>query len=208
MSVLRAQSANQAPAPTRMSYLRPAIVMTVLLTLATGVVYPFVTTGISTAVFNYRAEGSLIRDNGVIVGSELIGQNFTRDNYFWGRPSATSDTPYNPMASGGSNMAASNPALDKAVADRVAALRKANPQSSPQVPVDLVTASGSGLDPQISVEAAQWQAQRIATARGLTLAQVNKLIDDNTSSPLASFIGPTVVNVLELNHALDNLKAQ
>lgn len=208
MSVLRAQSANQAPAPTRMSYLRPAIVMTVLLTLATGVVYPFVTTGISTAVFNYRAEGSLIRDNGVIVGSELIGQNFTRDNYFWGRPSATSDTPYNPMASGGSNMAASNPALDKAVADRVAALRKANPQSSPQVPVDLVTASGSGLDPQISVEAAQWQAQRVATARGLTLAQVNKLIDDNTSSPLVSFIGPTVVNVLELNHALDNLKAQ
>jgi potassium-transporting ATPase KdpC subunit len=208
MSVLRTQSANHAPAPQRMSYLRPAIVMTVMLTLVTGVVYPFVTTGISTAVFNYRAEGSLIHDNGVIVGSELIGQNFTRDNYFWGRPSATSDTPYNPMASGGSNLAASNPALDKAVADRVAALRKANPQSSPQVPVDLVTASGSGLDPQISVEAAQWQAQRVATARGLTLAQVNKLIDDNTSSPLASFIGPTVVNVLELNNALDNVKAQ
>jgi len=191
-----------------MSYLRPAIVMTVLLTLATGVVYPYVTTGISSAVFSYRADGSLIRDNGVIVGSELIGQNFTHNNYFWGRPSATSDSPYNPMASGGSNMAASNPALDKAVAGYVAALRQANPQSSPQVPVDLVTASGSGLDPQISVEAAQWQAQRVATARGLTLAEVNKLIDDNTSSPLASFVGPTVVNVLELNHALDNIKAQ
>lgn len=208
MSVLRAQTAHPAPRPVRMSYLRPAIVMTVVLTLVTGVIYPFVTTGIASAVFSYRAEGSLIRDNGVIVGSELIGQNFTHDNYFWGRPSATSDTPYNPMASGGSNLAASNPALDKAVADRVAALRKANPQSSPQVPVDLVTASGSGLDPQISVEAAQWQAQRVATARGLTLAEVNKLIDDNTSSPLASFIGPSVVNVLELNHALDNVKAQ
>lgn len=208
MSVLRTQSVNRAPKPERMSYLRPAIVMTVLLTLATGVIYPFVTTGISSAVFSYRAQGSLIHDNGVLIGSELIGQNFTHTNYFWGRPSATSDSPYNPMASGGSNLAVSNPALDKAVADRVAALRLANPQSPPQVPVDLVTASGSGLDPQISVEAAQWQAPRVASARGLTLAQVNKLIDDNTVSPLVNFFGPTVVNVLQLNHALDQMKAQ
>jgi potassium-transporting ATPase KdpC subunit len=111
------------------------------------------------------------------------------------------------MASAGSNLAASNPALDQAVKDRIAALRKANPQSSATVPVDLVTASGSGLDPQISVEAAQWQGQRIATARGLPLAQVNKLIDDNTSSPLIGYLGPTVVNVLKLNQALDKLKA-
>lgn len=193
---------------TRQSYIRPAIVMTVLLTLATGVVYPLITTGISTTLFRQQAQGSLIQDGGKLIGSELIGQNFTRSNYFWGRPSATSDSPYNPMASGGSNLAVSNPALDKAVADRVAALRLANPQSSPQVPVDLVTASGSGLDPQISVEAAQWQAPRVANARGLTVAQVTKLIDDNTVSPLVNFLGPTVVNVVQLNHALDQVKAQ
>jgi len=193
---------------TRHSYIRPAIVMTVLLTLATGVVYPLITTGISTALFHQQAEGSLILEGDKLIGSELIGQNFTHNNYFWGRPSATSDTPYNAMASGGSNLAVSNPALDKAVADRVAALRLANPQSSPQVPVDLVTASGSGLDPQISVEAAQWQAQRVASAPGLTVAQVTKLIDDNTVSPLVNFLGPTVVNVVQLNHALDQVKAQ
>ncbi len=193
---------------TRQSYIRPAIVMTVLLTLATGVVYPLITTGISTTLFRQQAQGSLIQDGGKLIGSELIGQNFTRSNYFWGRPSATSDSPYNPMASGGSNLAVSNPALDKAVADRVAALRLANPQSSPQVPVDLVTASGSGLDPQISVETAQWQAPRVANARGLTVAQVTKLIDDNTVSPLVNFLGPTVVNVVQLNHALDQVKAQ
>lgn len=191
---------------TRHIYLRPAIVMMILLTLATGVIYPLITTGISTALFHKQAQGSLIMDGDKLIGSELIGQNFTHNNYFWGRPSATSDTPYNAMASGGSNLAVSNPALDKAVADRVAALRRANPQSSPQVPVDLVTASASGLDPQISVEAAQWQTQRVASARGLTVAQVTKLIDDNTASPLVNFLGPTVVNVVQLNHALDQIK--
>src|SRR5471030_487309 len=184
---------------TRIAYVRPALVMTVLLTLATGV---------SELVFSSQARGSLINGSSdKVIGSELIGQNFTRNEYFWGRPSVTSDSPYNPMASAGSNLAASNPALDQAVKDRIAALRKANPQSSATVPVDLVTASGSGLDPQISVEAAQWQGQRIATARGLPLAQVNKLIDDNTSSPLIGYLGPTVVNVLKLNQALDKLKA-
>lgn len=193
---------------TRIAYVRPALVMTVLLTLATGVAYPLLTTGVSELVFSSQARGSLINgSNDKVIGSELIGQNFTRNEYFWGRPSVTSDSPYNPMASAGSNLAASNPALDQAVKDRIAALRKANPQSSATVPVDLVTASGSGLDPQISVEAAQWQGQRIATARGLPLAQVNKLIDDNTSSPLIGYLGPTVVNVLKLNQALDKLKA-
>ncbi|MGC6386127.1 potassium-transporting ATPase subunit KdpC [Ewingella sp. S1.OA.A_B6] len=191
---------------TRHSYIRPAIVMTMLLTLATGVIYPLLTTGISTALFHQQAQGSLILEGDKLIGSELIGQNFTHSNYFWGRPSATSDTPYNAMASGGSNLAVSNPVLDKAVADRVTALRLANPQSSPQVPVDLVTASASGLDPQISVEAAQWQARRVASARGLTVAQVTKLIDDNTASPLVNFLGPTVVNVVQLNHALDQVK--
>ncbi len=193
---------------TRIAYVRPALVMTVLLTLATGVAYPLLTTGVSELVFSSQARGSLINDSSdKVIGSELIGQNFTRNEYFWGRPSVTSDSPYNPMASAGSSLAASNPALDQAVKDRIAALRKANPQSSATVPVDLVTASGSGLDPQISVEAAQWQGQRIATARGLPLAQVNKLIDDNTSSPLIGYLGPTVVNVLKLNQALDKLKA-
>ena len=193
---------------TRIAYVRPALVMTVLLTLATGVAYPLLTTGVSELVFSSQAMGSLIKDgSNKVIGSELIGQNFTRNEYFWGRPSVTSDTPYNPMASGGSNLAASNPALDQAVKDRVIALRKANAQSTAPVPVDLVTASGSGLDPQISIKAAQWQAQRIASARGLPLAQVDKLIDDNTSSPLIGYLGPTVVNVLELNQALDKLKA-
>lgn len=194
---------------TRTAYVRPALVMTVLLTLATGVAYPLLTTGVSELVFRPQAMGSLIHDgSNKLLGSALIGQNFTRNDYFWGRPSVTSDSPYNAMSSGGSNLAASNPALDQAVKDRVAALRKANPQSPAAVPVDLVTASGSGLDPQISVEAAQWQAPRIAAARGLPLAQVNKLIDDNTSSPLIGFLGPNVVNVLGLNRALDELKAE
>ena len=189
-----------------MSQLRPAILLLLLLTVISGVVYPLLTTGLAQGLFPAQANGSLLEKQGVARGSALIGQSFTQPGYFWGRPSASGDRPYNPLASGGSNLAASNPALDQAVKDRIAALRKANPQSSATVPVDLVTASGSGLDPQISVEAAQWQGQRIATARGLPLAQVNKLIDDNTSSPLIGFLGPDVVNVLGLNQALDELK--
>lgn len=208
MSATQTGSAAPNESATRISYVRPAIVLTIVLTLVTGVIYPAVTTGISAALFSHQAAGSLITDGDKVIGSSLIGQNFTHNNYFWGRLSATSDSPYNPLSSGGSNLAASNPALDKIVADRVAALRAADPQSSPQVPVELVTASGSGLDPQISVDAAKWQAPRVATARGLSVDQVNKLIDENTSSPIIGFAGPAVVNVLELNHALDKLSAK
>ncbi|KAB7897933.1 potassium-transporting ATPase subunit KdpC [Rouxiella sp. S1S-2] len=190
---------------TRHNYVRPSLVLLGLFTLITGVAYPMLTTGLSDVVFRSQAQGSIIFEAGKPVGSALIGQNFTRKDYFWGRPSATSDSAYNPLASSGSNLAVSNPALDKAVADHVAALRAANPQSSPQVPVDLVTASASGLDPHISVAAARWQAQRVAAARKLPQDQVDELITQNTSSPLLSFIGDPVVNVLQLNLALDKL---
>ncbi|WP_369788757.1 potassium-transporting ATPase subunit KdpC [Rouxiella sp. WC2420] len=192
----------------RHHYFRPSLVLLVLFTLITGVAYPLLTTGLSALLFRAPAQGSLIYTAGKPVGSALIGQSFTRMDYFWGRPSATSDSAYNAMASSGSNLAVSNPALDKAVADRVAALRKANPTSSPQVPVDLVTASASGLDPHLSVDAALWQAQRVATARNLTRDQVVQLIAANTSTPLAAFTGQSVVNVLQLNLALDALTTQ
>jgi len=172
-----------------------------LLTLITGVGYPLLTTGLAQWLFPAQANGSLIEAQ----GSELIGQNFTRPGYFWGRPSATGDAPYNPLASSGSNLAASNPALDKAVADRVAALRAANPLSPQAVPVDLVTASASGLDPAISPAAARWQAPRVATARQLPLKTVEDLIDANTQRPLLAFNGDPTVNVLRLNLALDAL---
>ena len=192
----------------RHRYIRPSLILLVLFTLITGVAYPLLTTGLSTLVFRSQAQGSLIYTAGKPVGSTLIGQAFSRADYFWGRPSATSDSAYNAMASSGSNLAVSNPALDKAVAERVAALRAANPQSSPQVPVDLVTASASGLDPQISLDAAHWQAPRVATARKLTLDQVNTLIIENTGGPLLGFTGQPVVNVLQLNLALDKMTSQ
>ncbi len=192
-------------AAIRHHYIRPSLVLLALFTLITGVAYPLLTTGLSTLILRAPAEGSLLYTAGKPVGSALIGQSFSRMNYFWGRPSATSDSAYNAMASSGSNLAVSNPALDKAVADRVAVLRQANPTSSPQVPVDLVTASASGLDPHISVDAALWQAQRVATARNLTRDQVVQLIKANTSTPLAAFTGQPVVNVLQLNLALDAL---
>jgi len=129
MSATQTGSAAPNESATRISYVRPAIVLTIVLTLVTGVIYPAVTTGISGALFNHQAAGSLITDGDKVIGSSLIGQNFTHNNYFWGRLSATSNSPYNPMATGGSNLAASNPALDKIVADRVAALRAADPQS-------------------------------------------------------------------------------
>jgi len=172
-----------------------------LLTLATGVGYPLLTTGLAQWLFPAQANGSLIEER----GSVLIGQNFTRPGYFWGRPSATGDAPYNPLASSGSNLAASNPALDKTVAERVAALRAANPLSPQAVPVDLVTASASGLDPAISPAAAHWQAPRVATARQLPLKTVEDLIDANTERPLLAFSGDPTVNVLRLNLVLDAL---
>lgn len=186
-----------------MNLLRPAVSLFILLTLMVGVAYPLMTTGLAQWWFPATANGSLIEQDGTVRGSALIGQNFTRPEYFQGRPSATADAPYNPLASSGSNLAVSNPALDAAIAQRVAELRKANPQANPQVPVELVTASGSGLDPHISPAAAAWQIPRVAQARNLPEVDVRRLVDANTQRPLFYFIGEPVVNVLALNRALD-----
>lgn len=190
-----------------MSGLRPAILLLILLTLITGGLYPLMTTLLAQWWFPAQANGSLIIDTTVVRGSKLIGQNFTEAKYLQGRPSATAETPYNPMASGGSNLAGSNPELDKVVATRIAALRAANPQANPAVPVELVTASASGLDGQISPQAAAWQIPRIAKARNLPVEQIQRLIAENTTQPLVGFLGKPVVNVLLVNVALDALQA-
>lgn len=189
-----------------MTMLRPAILLFILMSLITGGLYPLVTTALGQWWFQDQANGSLIIQNGESRGSRLIGQNFTDARYFQGRPSATAESPYNPMASGGSNLAGSNPALDKAVAERVAALRAANPQASREVPVELVTASASGLDYSLTPEAVAWQIPRVAAARQLTLEQVSQLVVEHTQKPLVSFIGMPVVNIVELNLALDALR--
>jgi K+-transporting ATPase ATPase C chain len=189
-----------------MSQLRPALFLLILLTLVTGLLYPLLTTGLAQWWFPQQANGSLLREQGIVRGSALIGQNFTRADYFHGRPSAAGDAPYNALASSGSNLAGSNPALDQAVAQRVMALRAENPQGGQQVPVDLVTASGSGLDPQISPQAAAFQAARVASARHLPIEEVQRLIADNTVTPRPAFLGEPGVNVLALNMALDELQ--
>ncbi|MBW5813796.1 potassium-transporting ATPase subunit KdpC [Yersinia kristensenii] len=186
-----------------MSYLRPALILLILLTLITGIAYPLLTTGLAKLIFPQQANGSLVMLGDEVVGSSLIGQNFTQPGYFAGRPSATADMPYNPMSSGGSNLAASNPDLDKAISERVKLLRQANPTQTGPVPVDLVTASASGLDPQISLEAAYYQAPRIASIRQMPLSEVKQLIDDNVQKATPNFFGESVVNVLNLNMALD-----
>lgn len=189
-----------------MTMLRPAILLFILLSLMTGGLYPLVTTALGQWWFKDQANGSLIMQNGESRGSRLIGQNFTDAGYFQGRPSATAESPYNPMASGGSNLAGSNPELDKAVSERISALRAANPQASASVPVELVTASASGLDYSLTPAAVVWQIPRVATARGLTTDQVSKMVAEHTQKPLVSFIGMPVVNIVELNMALDALR--
>lgn len=189
-----------------MTMLRPAILLFILLSLITGGLYPLVTTALGQWWFKDQANGSLILQNGENRGSRLIGQNFTDARYFQGRPSATAESPYNPMASGGSNLAGSNPELDKAVAERVTALRAANPQASRDVPVELVTASASGLDYSLTPAAVAWQIPRVAAARQLTIEQVSRLVAEHTQKPLVSFIGMPVVNIVELNLALDALR--
>lgn len=189
-----------------MTMLRPAILLFILLSLITGGLYPLVTTALGQWWFKDQANGSLILQNGENRGSRLIGQNFTDARYFQGRPSATAESPYNPMASGGSNLAGSNPELDKAVAERVAALRAANPQANREVPVELVTASASGLDYSLTPAAVAWQIPRVAAARQLTVEQVSRLVAEHTQKPLVSFIGMPVVNIVELNLALDALR--
>lgn len=189
-----------------MMMLRPAILLFILLALITGGLYPLMTTVLGQWWFADQANGSLIIQDGETRGSRLIGQHFTAAGYFQGRPSATAESPYNPMASGGSNLAGSNPALDTAIAERVAALRAANPQASREVPVELVTASASGLDYSLTPEAVAWQVPRVAAARRLTVEQVSQLVTEHTHTPLVSFIGMPVVNIVELNLALDALR--
>ncbi|MEP8955382.1 potassium-transporting ATPase subunit KdpC [Enterobacter mori] len=189
-----------------MTMLRPAILLFILLSLITGGLYPLVTTALGQWWFAEQANGSQIIQNGESRGSRLIGQNFTDARYFQGRPSATAESPYNPMASGGSNLAGSNPELDKAIAERVAALRAANPQASRDVPVELVTTSANGLDYSLTPQAVAWQIPRVAAARQMTIEQVSQLVAEHTQKPLVSFIGMPVVNIVELNLALDALR--
>ncbi|XTZ37259.1 potassium-transporting ATPase subunit KdpC [Salmonella enterica] len=189
-----------------MALLRPAFLLLLLFTLITGGLFPLLTTALGQWWFPDQANGSLIREGNTLRGSRLLGQEFTAPGYFHGRPSATAETPYNPMASGGSNLAGSNPELDKAVAQRVALLRAANPQADAHVPVELITASASGLDGQLSPHAVAWQIPRVAQARNLSQAEVTKLVTEQTTTPLLSFIGQPVVNIVELNLALDALK--
>ncbi|WP_334108625.1 potassium-transporting ATPase subunit KdpC [Methylobacillus sp.] len=187
---------------------RPALVVFALLTLITGTVYPAIVYGIGKAFFSGKAEGSLIESNDKIVGSRLIGQNFTSPGYFWGRPSATSPYPYNAAASSGSNQGPLNPDLAEAVANRKAALLEFDPNNTLPIPVDLVTASGSGLDPDISPAAAYYQAARVAQARGLKETQILALIKDHTQARQFGVLGEPRVNVLEINMALDRLSVK
>ncbi|MDF3008072.1 MAG: potassium-transporting ATPase subunit [Enterobacter kobei] len=189
-----------------MAVLRPAVLLLLFLTLITGGLYPLVTTVLGQWWFRDQAHGSLIRVEDDVRGSRLIGQNFSAPGYFYGRPSVTSDSPYNPLASSGSNLAASNPALDTAIRERVAALRAANPQADARVPVELVTASASGLDYGLSPAAVRWQIPRVAQARGLSPQVISQLVERHTQQPLIAFSGEPVVNIVELNLALDALK--
>lgn len=186
--------------------IRPAIVSFLLLTLLTGIAYPLLVTGVSQAVMADKANGSMIMKDGKPVGSSLIGQSFSDPKYFWGRPSATSPMPNNPTASGGSNLGPTNPALMDAVKGRVQALRDADPGNQQPVPVDLVTASASGLDPHISPAAAEYQLARVARVRNLNPDAVRKLVEEHTEGRQFGILGESRVNVLELNLALDTLR--
>jgi K+-transporting ATPase ATPase C chain len=186
--------------------LRSAFTLFVLLTVLTGFVYPLIVTGVAQLLFPARAGGSILVRDGHAVGSVLIGQSFSDPEHFWGRPSATTPQPYNGAASTGSNLGPLNRALLDAVKERLKALRAADAVNEAPIPVDLVTASGSGLDPQISLAAAYYQAARVARARGLPEARVRALIAAHTEGRLLGVLGELRVNVLELNVALDALK--
>ncbi len=188
--------------------IRPALTLFVLLSAITGLIYPLLVTGIGQALFPAQAAGSLIERDGKWVGSRLIGQNFTDPKYFWGRPSATGPYPNNAAASSGSNLGPLNPALKGAVESRVQALREADPGNTAPVPVDLVTASASGLDPHISPAAAEYQLNRVARTRGLAPETVRNLVAQQTADRQWGVFGEPRVNVLELNLALDQLPSE
>ena len=185
------------------STFRPALVLFAALTLICGVLYPLAVTGIGQAAFPFHAGGSLIERNGQAVGSSLIGQSFTSPRYFWGRPSATAPMANNAAGSGGANLGPTNPALLDAVKGRVDAYRAADPANSAPIPVDLVTASASGLDPEISVAAAHYQLARVAAARKLGSERVADLVAAHAARQYLGFFGEARVNVLALNLALD-----
>jgi K+-transporting ATPase KdpC subunit len=187
-----------------LKHLRPALLMLLFLSLITGVLYPLVVTGISQAIFPSKANGSIIEKNGQPVGSSLIGQQFTSPKYFWSRLSATSPFPYNASNSSGSNYGPLNPALVKAAKDRIDQLHPADPANQNPIPVDLVTASGSGLDPHISIAAAFYQLPRVARERNISEETLRQLIDQYTDARDFGFLGEPGVNVLRLNLALDD----
>lgn len=185
---------------------RPALVLFLILTVITGIAYPLLVTGIAQVAFPNAAAGSLMTRNGQPVGSVLIGQSFSDPKHFWGRPSATAPQPYNGVASSGSNLGPLNPALTDAIKSRVDALRAADPNNKAPIPVDLVTASGSGLDPDISLAAAYYQVPRVARQRGMQSEAVLKLVVAHTQRRWLGILGEPRVNVLELNLALDGTK--
>ena len=185
------------------STFRPALVLFGALTLATGVIYPLAVTGAGSALFPSQAAGSILEVDGKPVGSALIGQQFTSPKYFWGRPSATGPMPYNANGSSGSNLGPLNPAFTEAVKGRVDALKSADPGNTAPIPVDLVTASGSGLDPEISLAAANYQARRVAAQRGMAPEHVQSLVEQYATHKVLGIFGEPRVNVLALNLALD-----
>jgi potassium-transporting ATPase KdpC subunit len=192
-----------------LSQFKPAALILLWLTLITGVAYPVLVTVLGQSLFSEQANGSLIRDSkGQVIGSRLIGQTFSEAGYFWGRPSATSPYAYNAGASSGSNLGPTNPALKTAIEERVAALKQADPANQAEVPIDLVTASGSGLDPHISLAAAEYQAARIAKARHIAVEQVRNVIVEQMQGRQLGLLGEPRVNVLQMNLALDQLKAR
>jgi len=188
------------------SQIRPALMSLLIFTVLVGLLYPLVVTGVAQLVFPHQANGSLIVVNGKTVGSSLIGQQFTDPKYFWGRLSATGPYPYNASSSSGSNLGPTNPALLDEAKARIAALQAADPGNTQPIPVDLVTSSGSGLDPDISVAAALYQLPRVARLRGLSESAVRTLVNKYTQGRTLGFLGEPTVNVLELNLALDGIK--
>ena len=187
--------------------IKPAVMIFILLTVITGIVYPLAVTGIAQATFHYQSQGSMIQKDGRVVGSELIGQNFDDPKYFWGRLSATTPA-YNAAASSGSNLGPSNTALLDNIKARAVALKVADPDNKARIPVDLVTASGSGLDPHLSLAGVNYQVARVARVRGLSLEIIQRAVQENTTGRFLGVLGEPVVNILKLNLALDSLKKQ
>ncbi|WP_420263922.1 potassium-transporting ATPase subunit KdpC [Candidatus Magnetominusculus dajiuhuensis] len=188
-----------------MAVIRTSIISLVVFTVMLGIIYPMAMTGVSQVLFPDKANGSIIEKNGKAVGSALIGQPFSDPRYFWSRPSATTPYPYNASSSSGSNLGQNNPDLQKALSDRIAALKAADPENTQPIPVDLITASGSGLDPHISPAAALYQVRRVAKQRGIGEGLVLSLVETYKESRQLGILGDPVVNVVKLNMALDDV---